>query len=196
MTTFPRGPYLIEIPMVFNELSHSLTFNCDILGTPAPGDAPSSISFRTRGSVAVTVEDGVNAAWAELRQLFNATTLAATYTLWKTRTTNNNLDFVSAGTLTLANGSGVAANIPASQLTMTWRSAAGNTMRVNLLEHNVPGSSRVPIAAAGNVFISSFNDYVLSDDNWISARDRSFPVAALNASFGQNEKVFNRRYRS
>lgn len=190
------GPYTLSFPMVYDELSHDFEVNCDVLGSPVVGSDPATINLRTRNGDGADLDTCANALWAELRQMFNASTLCSTYTLFKRNVNNENRDFISGGGLDLPNGSGVAANVPASQATFTWRSGGGHIMKMVLLEANLGGNGRGPLPSTGNVFINSLNGFVLSGLNFVSARDRSFPVAALNASFGQNEKIFERRFRS
>lgn len=197
MAVHPPGPYLVKIPYVVAGISHEFVINCDVVGDPAIGSDPNDVNMETKGAVAKTLSQAVNTdLWPLLRQFWSNTVLASAYTLVKCRPENNDVVFISGAALFPINGGAAAAPVLASQLTLTWYSALGNLAKVVMLEHSFPRSDRVSIGATGEPVINDFLDYVSSDDNIIMARDRSFPVAGLNASFGQNEKVFNRRYRS
>lgn len=195
MALNPAGPYVLTIPTVTDNLVHDITLNVDILGTAAPGADPADVTLRNKGGGGIFLDTAVNQFWAKVRPLFASATLAATYTLSKVTSTNNEREFISAGTLAVPNGE-ASAYVPAGQFTCTWRSGRGGIAKLVLLETNFPGNTRSPLAAVSNPAVSALNLYVLSADNILCARDRSFPVAAMNLSLGQNEKVFNRRYRS
>lgn len=197
MAVHPPGPYLLKIPYVTVGISHELVFNCDVVGDPVVGTDPNAVNMETRGAVAKTLSQAVNTdLWPLVREFFNTGVLASAYTLVKCRPENNDVLFISGGSLFPINGGAATAPVLASQLTLTWYSALGNLAKVVFLEHSYSRNDRVSIGATGEPTINDFIDYVASDDNIIMARDRSFPVVGLNASFGQNEKVFNRRFRS
>lgn len=196
MTQYPAGPYTLEFPTIFNELGHVIELNCDAVGTPTTGDDPTTVFLRTRDNVGATLDDSANAIWDLLRAFFNATTLCSTYNLWKRNPDNNDRLFISGGVLANPNGSSATANVPANQCVMTWRSGNGNIMKISLVENIITSNSRVPLASSTAPMVTALSAFVLSDANVIMARDRSFPVASMNVSFSQNEKVFNRRFRS
>lgn len=196
MTSYPAGPYVVEIPQVYSNLTHSLTFNCDVIGEAAPGSAPTAITLRSHDGTGVNLDIGVNAAWALIRPFFQVLTLASSYTLWKQTVGVTDRQFISAGALSAPNGVNPGGNLPAQQLVLTWRSAAGGIMKLQMLEGVFEGNARLPLLSSPDANVLNLSTYILGNDNWITARDRSFPVAAMNASYSQNEKVFNRRYRS
>lgn len=197
MAIHPPGPYLLKIPYVVSGISHDLVFNCDVVGAPSPGTPANSVQMETKGAISKTLHEAINTdMWPLLRQFFNSGVKASAYVLVKCRPENNDVVFISGGSLFPINGGADAAPVMSSQLTMTWYSALGNLAKVVILEHSFPRSDRVSLSGTGEPVIEDFIDYVASDDCIIMARDRSFPVAGLNASFGQNEKVFNRRNRA
>lgn len=195
MASNPSGPYILEIPLITADFQHELTVNCDVIGTPSPGASPLDVTLRTRSGTGGVLSGAANAFWDAVRPMFGTNTLAATYTLWKVGVTNTEREFVSAGTLTNANGlSGTAE--PAQQATFTFRSGNGGIAKVVLIEPNAIGNTRIPLASALNAAVAAVRTWVLSDDSFLMARDRSFPVAPMNYSLGQNEKIFKRRFRS
>lgn len=196
MTAFKAGPYTLQFPQIQEGLSHSLEFNVDILGTAPTGTPPEDVNLRTRDGTGISLDLGANALWGVLRAEFNALTLCSTYALWKRNTDNDERLFVSAGTLDSINGTSGIANTPAGEAIYTFRSGAGGVMKITLLECNVNGNAKLPLASDTYSSVPALRAYVLSGENIIWARDRSWPVAPMNSSYGQNEKVWARRYRA
>lgn len=196
MAIRPPGPYSVQYPLIFNELSHIVEVNCDTVGTPSTGDDPTTVYLRTKDGVGATLEDSANALWDLLRPFFQGLTLCSTYTLWKHNPLNNDKLFISGGTLVHANGSNPGANTPAGQAIYTWRSGGGNTMKIALLEGVFTSNSSIPLASDTLAQVIALNAFILSGADFVMARDRSFPVAAMKSSYGQNEKIFNRRFRA
>lgn len=197
MATFPAGPYTLEYQGSVGSLVHLLTFNCDTVGTPDIGTPPLDVFLETRDHAGSTLADAANALWDVVRPLFGPTYLCSTYTLWKRVPENTEKIFISAGTLTNPNGTGAAGStVLSSQITGTWRSALGNVMKVVLLEAATTRVDSVPIPSSGDVWFIPLSTFILSPAGFVMARDRSFPVAPMKVSYGQNEKIFNRRNRS
>jgi len=197
MASFPAGPYTLEFQGAVASLAHLLSFNCDTVGEPEIGTPALEVFLETQDHAGSTLEDGANALWDVIRPLFGPNWLCSTYTLWKRVPENTEKIFISAGTLTNPNGTGAAGTtVLSSQITGTWRSALGNVMKVVLLEPATTRVDSVPIPSSGDVWFIPLSDFILSGANFVMARDRSFPVAPMKVSYGQNEKIFNRRNRS
>ena len=195
MTVYDPGPYSLTIDYVVSQLRHTLEVQCDTDGTPAIGTLPSAVTLRTRDTSGVTLAVGANAFWALYRALLPSTALAASYTLWKRTAGIADKTFISGGDFTVPNGGSVGAAILTWQAVMTMRTGNGHIMKIEQMEGTAAGSFRLPIAAAGIPEFDDLADYLLSGDNWIQSRDRSFPVAKLNLALGQNEKTFRARNR-
>lgn len=196
MTQYPRGPYILRIDYTQNQLTHTLDLNVDVIGDAVTGTAPADITLRSRAGGGVLLNGAADEIWGVIRPNLPTSTTASSYALFKPNVNNNDLLFISGGILTQPNGSSTNTVVPASQATLTWRSGNGNIAKMVLLEHVYASNSRTSLGASGTAAIEAINTYVLSDNNVLMARDRSFPVVPLNVSFGQNEKTFNRRYRS
>jgi hypothetical protein len=196
MTAYPAGPYTLEIPYVNQSISHSIEFNCDVIGTPTTGDAPDTVTLRSKDGAGRPLDDSANAIWGFIRQLLNTGTLASTYNLWKRNPDNNDKLFISGGSLSAPNGSVATASVLAWYAIYTWRSGNGGIAKVTVLEPWISANSRSPLASSVVLAVTAFNSWVLGDDNVIMARDRSFPVAPMSESYGQNDKLFERRFRS
>jgi hypothetical protein len=195
MATNPPGPFLFVIPTITDGLSHDITVNCDVYAEPDPGTDPGDVNMRTKDGEGASLSACANNFWAIVRAAFGTTTLASTFTLYKLGVNNNDRQFISAGTLATPNGQ-FGTYVPAQQLTMTWRGGGGGIAKLQLMECNVAGNSRVPSVSSVESVIVGINTFIMSDENFLMARERSFPVASMNASLGQNEKVWRRRFRN
>ena len=196
MTAYPPGPFVLEYPLVVQNLAHAITINCDIIGAHVTGTDPSLIAMRAKGGVPVDLDIAANALWDVIRTFYNTEALCSTFNLWSVTADNADRLFVSGGTLTAPNGAAAAATHLAWSSIYTFRSGNGNTLKFTFLETTAVGNDRIPLASDVVNGVPAFRAYVMSDDNIAMARDRSFPVAPMNSSYSQNEKTANRRFRS
>lgn len=197
MTAYPAGPYLLTIDYVWNGLSHELAINCDTIGDPETGTHPAEVSIRNKNASNVLLEDAADAFWDVMRVFFHLQTLASTYSLWKMNAFNDDRLFISGGVLTNPNGANITEpNTAASQAIYTFRSGKGNILKLVLLEGVWGDNEKVPMASDTTAGVLALRTYMLSDASIVMARDRSFAVAPINSSYGQNEKVWQRRFRS
>jgi hypothetical protein len=199
-TNFP-GPYSVEYKYAVSNgvqtLVHSLELSCAVIGNPAVGSVPGSIAVQTKSGASLALLTAVNDVWNIIRTGLNLTVATSQgWTLWKYQPNTLAKDFISAGTVTNPGGTASGQAIVAGQQKLTFRSANGGIMQVNLLEGAIAGTAVTPLVPAGtgawHVVLAS---YLLSSSGWVIARDDSYPVAALNVAFGQNEAVFNKRFR-
>jgi hypothetical protein len=198
MSALPAGPYVIEYGIVIANLTHSFEFNCDTLGTATPGQDPTTLLMAARSeSEEVTLQEAADEMWGKYRPLLSPGHQCSTYTLWKMGSTNTQRLFISGGVLTTPNGAGVGSYIPAQQMTLTFRSATGRIGRFVAMETAYAGNGQIPLNPAGGIeYTDAFAAYILSGRNVACARDRSFFVQGLNDSRGQNEAIFEERFRS
>lgn len=91
-------------------------------------------------------------------------------------------------------GDSANSTVPAQQVTVTFRTLGGYILRLQLMESVVGGDTKDPYPFV-NVAVKALADYVISDQNFVKARDNTFPIVALNASYGANEKLWRKRFR-
>lgn len=196
MTVRPPGPYLLDIPYVQTGEVHHFTVNCDVVGPATIGLSPTVITMRSQGSGPLILAGAADDLWDVIRPIMPATTIASQYVLWKYNGTNLDKTFISGGTLTTPDGSSVGAVVLASQAIFTFRSGAGNIGKLVVNDTPITLNTRGPLGTSSIGVTAAIKTYLLSANCIVMARDRSFPVAGLNESFGQNEKLWRRRYRS
>lgn len=195
MASLKAGPYTLEIDTISQDLSHVIEVNCDVIGDDTTGISPLVVTLRTKGSGPLILSGCADAFWGVIRTRFSSLTLASTYTLWKRNIHNEEKLFVSGGTLTAPNGSVPSTIALASQHVMTWRSGAGGVLKLSLLETANMDVKRIPLGSDTGTGIAAIDSFVRSPNSFLLARDHGFAVASMNSSYGQNEKVFDRRYR-
>lgn len=197
MTALKAGPYIFSTSYLIDGLTHDLEFNCDTLGEAIPGMAAVDVDMAARSlGAAVSLQTAADEFWAAFRPLLPTTAQCSTYTLWRAGVNNTVRTFISGGVFTTPNGSAAGAYVPAQQLTMTFRSATGRIGRLICLETTQTGSAVYPLNPDGSSTFDVVAAYVVGENSIVCARDGSFFVQALNGSLGQNEKVFEKRYRS
>jgi hypothetical protein len=197
------GPYSVEYKYVISSggvsMEHSLELNCAVIGSPAVGAVPGSIAVQTKSGASLALLTAVNDVWNIFRSGLGGSGVATGtgWTLWKYVPNSLAKDFITAGSMTNPLGSAAGQAVVAGQEKLTFRTANGGILQVNMLEGNTGGTAIIPLIPAGtgawSVVMAS---YLLSSSGWVIARDDSFPVAALNRALGQNEAVFNKRYRN
>jgi hypothetical protein len=126
---------------------------------------------------------------------FNAQTFTTYigYNVWKYTPGTFVRTFITGVTL---GTNGLSANPPqpAHQDILTFKTQEGNEMRLVFLETvlTFQGIDNAPLADAN---MDALFDYVIGTNNWIVARDTSYPIVQFNWLGGQNEKTFKQRYR-
>jgi hypothetical protein len=195
MTVFLPGPYLLDFPQVQTGLTHHFAVNCDAIGSPPIGADPADVDMRTKSGTPVDLQTAADDLWDAVRGLYPTTTLCSQFVLWKYNGTNLDKTFISGGTLAAPNGSGVTAVVLSSQLICTYRSGAGHIGKLSFVETVLASSIKAPFGGGAIGETVGIKTYLLGGGNIVMARDRSFPVAALNELAGQNEKIFKRRNR-
>lgn len=194
------GPYAIEF--VFSTvistvaLEHKLELNCKVIGDPVPGTALGSILVQKAGGGTQTATLCITDFWTQYRIGHGTGTTALSAILWKYTPMSYEKLFIAAYGVALGAGTGVGAPNPGHQTQITLRSALGSYMRVNWVED--PRTERTQQSLAPLITGDAQQrvaSYLLSVNGWASARDGSFPVAAMKTSFTENEAISRKRFR-
>lgn len=199
-TNFP-GPYEVEYKysVTINSLTivHSLALSCAVIGNPAVGSVPGSIAVQTKSGASLALLTAVNDVWNIVRTGLSSSGVSClSWTLWRYVPNTLAKDFITAGQVTNPAGTQGPAAVAAAQTKLTFRSANGGIFQTNLLESSNSNVTIGPLIPAGTgAWQVIYAAYALSSSGWMIARDDSYPVAALNVAFGQNEALFNKRYR-
>jgi len=125
---------------------------------------------------------------------FHTSTEFIRFELWKYPVAGFDAQYIATANVTVVGLSAVATS-PAHQMTLTFRSAAGGVMRLQFMEtvYVLNNKNTFP---TGITVIDALATYTIGSTSVIQARDDSRPVASLRASFGQNEKLFRKRFRT
>lgn len=190
---FP-GPNVLEVRYAVDGVQHKMNLNCDIEGIQLPGDDFSSLMVNTRGGNSVNLETALNSYLDLIRVFWSTGCDFIEVIVWEYLANTNDRVFITAASLDKS-GSNVGATVLAQQQTLTFRSVEGGIMKLVFLETADPSRQRIPFSAYAPGNITVLRDFITGTDNWIKAKDTSFPVAALNVSSGGNEKIFRKRFR-
>lgn len=169
--------------------SHAHRFYVAPQSPPTAGTPMSSIALQARGGGTVNADVAANAYWEFLRPMWNNSISCNSANLWYF-VSDTVRTFISTVVLTnpLCTGS---APQPMQQVTLSFRTALGKTIKLVLLETSQSGNASVPLIAApaGNLFQRLAN-HVMSVNGVVIGIDNSFPIAPLRDARGQNEYWF------
>lgn len=201
MTAYKSGPYRAEMdyytPIGSQVLRHTMKLNCAAVGSPAPGSAPTSVLMQTSGGGTVDFAEAAQTFWSFLRQGVPATVTVTLMNLFAITPGTDEGVFICSAILSPTMGAVAAVPLPAREETLTFRSAKGSYMAIDLQEGVNSSDTQVPLVpASSGVWNSVIAYYILSSDNWIACRDRSWPVAPMRLSSTQNEHTYKKRFRS
>lgn len=169
--------------------------NCDVDGSPAPGDPFSGIDVLRRDGTPFALDSEVD-DWVDLiKLLFNsgAGNTIDYAELWKFTPGTFDAAFVSTYPIAVAGTSG-SGTVPAGQVIVTFRSQLGGVMKLNFMETVIAQTTpdTLPFANAG---LDAIADAVVAGTVPWMARDNGYPFACIAAYPGVNEALFKRRYR-
>lgn len=191
---FP-GPYGVEIEYIVDGVTHNHEVNCSVQGSPAAGVDMTTLTVDTKDGVGANLAINVSDYVDEMRKNYNVAVQFSQYTLWKYDALSTARNFISSEALGVL-GTNVSPTVPAQQMTQTYRTAEGGIMRIVLLEHVYDSQGQSALATNTQDGIQTMKNIIVADSNWILARDTSYPIAPLGLSFGENERVWRKRYRS
>jgi len=162
---------------------------------PDPGDLFSTMNVLTRAAgVGAALDDAVD-AWITLIKPLYDDTLASFVNaeLWKYTPGTFDSSFVSAYDIGVA-GTDTGSVNPASQGILTFRTIGGGILRLDFLEINLqPATTDAPPFV--NATVTAIAAFVVSVNNWLYARDNTYPIAARAWFAGVNEALFKKIYR-
>lgn len=189
------GPYEVRIFYQVSTLAHQQNLSCQLQSDPDPGTLFSSIYVRNRvNTMNPLLSAAIDAYIALIDDMYSsASATFARAELWKYTEGTFQADFVSSYDISATGASG-SSFVAAGESIITFRTANGGSMRLHYLENVITNAAIDPPPFA-NATLEAIRQFVVSDDNWIYARDNSYPFAAVAAFTGQNEKIYKLRYR-
>lgn len=197
---FP-GPYELRlyytVTIGTQILTHVARYNLAVNGPIAPGTEFPDIQVVRRSGVDLTAGGQLNTvlvAWVTLIKAKFPNTVNFDYAeLWRYTPFSFEADYVSTYPLDIPGTAGGSV-VPAGQEIWTFRTLEGGIMKLSFMETNVaPGATRSAGTAVGGD--ATIRDFVIGSNNWILARDTSYPFSAIKIHPGQNEAVFKKRFR-
>jgi len=83
----------------------------------------------------------------------------------------------------------------ADEVIWTFRTQGNHLMRFTMEETVTGGNTRTAQSLLTGDW-AALRDYIISGDNWIRARDGTYPIVPLYICRGQNEAIWRKRFRS
>lgn len=198
MPNFP-GPYELEFTVSMGVVTpareHKIRINVATVGTPAVGSLLSAVTIQKAGGGTATAQAVADQFWSFIRLAYPATVTCAGVTLWKYVSGTFAKSFVSSGTVASPAGATGSVGV-AMQRTLSFRTANGSVLKLVILEGNVNADTKtVLVPNASGTTDQRIAAYMLSADNAALGRDDSYPVSAMFAAYGQNERIWRKIYR-
>jgi len=189
---FP-GPWQVDIHYVVDGYEHTQKLNLDVETVVTVGMPFDEIEINTRAAGTVFLDAAID-AWETLQlPRFSDTAAFTGADLYFCQENSFNRFWYSSYGM-----SGVGTHAQpyskANETIHTYRTQEGGIMKLVWEECPIAFFAKVSLAA-GTLYEGTTRDFVLSDDNWILARDTSWPIAPLHLLYGQNEAIFKKRYR-
>lgn len=191
------GPYQVDYEYQVDTLTHHKRFNCIVIGNPTVPTPVASLQLATKGGGNVSLQTGIDNYWNNARLGYSTTTSILSVTLWRFLPGTLNKDFIASVTVTNPLGNGGGSYSAAHQTTLTFRTAGGSIMKDVFIEDTSGLSTRIVLIPSGaGTYGQRAAAYWLSSEGWAIGADDTYPVSALRSSAGQNEAVFNKRFRN
>lgn len=188
------GPYNIEIAYTVDSMKHKMNLNCRLDGNPVAGADYASLLVLRRDDTTVNLSAAVTTFVTLLAGYYSANAQFESVRVNSVQANSNIKQFLSAGTLSVAGSSGLA-YVPAQQTTLTYITQEGGSMRLTFMESVSSGKTCIPQSTFTTGVPADLRDFIVSDANWILAKDTSYPVAALSWCDGNNNALERKRYR-
>lgn len=188
---FP-GPYEVRI-FYDTQLTygrHVLRMSCNLESDPDPAEDFANIAVLNWDLSALSLQAATDAFVTLVKPLLGVGTDIYLYELWKYQAGTFDADFVSAGTSSAAGALGGTAQA-AAQTIITFRTAGGSIMKVNIMEsNNAPGPDQS--FPTGSATLNSLAAYLVGQSHPWVARDGTRPIAAKGYFPGQNEALWKK----
>jgi len=193
VTNYP-GPDELRIVYTVAGLTHVQRLNCQVNGYPAGAFTMADLDFLTKVGGTVQADTAIDAWVVLFKALLNAANSTLDYAeLWHYEFESFVAAFQCNYPISVAGTSG-SSNIAAGQAIFTFRTQEGGKMRLDFMETVIAVGTSLQYSAL-NAGQQAIVDFVLSNDNWILARDTSYPNTFHQMHPGQNEALFKARYR-
>lgn len=175
-------------------IEHVHTMDVNVNSEPLPGTPFEAIEVELKDGSSAILATKVSEYVELIDGQFAITTDFSRAELWAIPEGTYDGQFISVYTLGVQGDSG-SGTIAAHQNTWTFRSRDGGTMRVQLME-TVDNTNLKQSYPTGSSLVNDVFEYVTGSGSFFLARDNSVPLAPLNYSGGQNERLFRKRFRN
>lgn len=172
---------------------HQLNFHLDVVGSPSPGAAFSSIDVVTKNASSRTLASFCDDIHDKIKPLLTATSTIDYWELWKFEDQSNESSYWSTYNVAEA-GSGSGSPNTGYYNKYSFRTLEGGIAYVTLFETIVVSNLQLAYADM-TAAEKSLVDEIIQIDTPVLGIDTSFVWSFKRSSNGQNERLFNKAFR-
>lgn len=177
-------------------LTHRMTFDVILEEDPPVGTPFSDFNVVPRLAANTPLSGAIDELFSLLWENMGTGTSQPVFELYKyDAEPATSKTFISSYESALTFSLGATAAIAAHQTTFTLRSTNGGYGRIQLMEDAASLETKVLPSASGADRVAVF-DFLSSGDGFVVARDGGYFFAGMHCSFGQNEKLKRKRFRT
>lgn len=189
MTKNSVRPTWVVLHYTSNGHPHKATLSFKAVGTPSPGTIP---SVQTKSGGTADLAAALAALCDVLKPMFNTADQFDFADVFYQPTEADDVQFIASVALGI-NGTSSTANVAASEIVFTFRTAAPGGMKLYLLEGWYPIDLRSPAPFAPASAFEAIDFYMTGDDAWVVGRNNGFPLLTLGNVSKIND-VLRRKY--
>lgn len=180
-------------PTGMTTMEHRMSMDVAVNGDPPVGTEFNVINLDTKDSDTRTLQNWVEALGTVLAPLFDDTANIFLYELWKIPEGTTDATFISALAADIDGTNAIDPAQPAHQSTLTFRTYAGGTARIQLMETADARNGRFSVGSYAPM--GDLSNLISQDGSPVKGRDNAFIFWPLADNEGQNEKLWRKRYR-
>lgn len=180
-------------PTGFQVMEHIARYWIKVRAATAPGDGFDTVDVDLKGGAVTTLDLALTTFLAALLPRHSTVTEFSRAELWAADAGTD--DFVFWAIEAIGDTGTVASTaVVAQQETFTFRSSDGRSGRVQVMEGMAGGNGRNAYPYTGSAL--TLADYVTGASSVITTRSSAFFIASINLLEGQNEELFEKRFRA
>jgi len=194
MVSFMPGPWNMLIHSEVDGMGHNYQYSCATYTIGDVGDDMGDFTLLCKDGSPIPADTAVQTLVALLQPVYSTDVTFVDASLWKYRVGTYEMDWYSALTLGVV-GTATPPYHPAEEIIWTFRTQANHQLRFTFEETVAGGNLRTALSLQVGDW-ADIRDYLVSDANWILARDGTYPIVPMMSCMGQNEAVWRKRFRS
>ena len=190
MTVHELYPSWVELNYTSAGRSKRALWPVQISGAVVPGVEP---LFVTKGSGNVLATACVAALLAVAAPLLHTDATFDKFQVFHKATLTSPPTFIYAAPLGLP-GTSSAATVLYSEMVFTYKTPEPGGLKFYWMEGVLAADVKHSLPFPSDAVITAFNDFILSDDNFVTGRNGNFPLVGISLTSKQND-FYRRKYK-